>query len=59
MTAPEDCQRQSNEELEGNKSSDTCPKEAQVDEVDRRKGKDKDHAKIGGDKNNESTVWRP
>ena len=48
-TAPEDCQRQSYEELEGKRSFGTRAKEAHV----------KDHAKIGGDKNNESTVWRP
>ena len=44
---------------EGKRSCGNRAKEAQVDQVGRRKGKGKDHAKFGGHKNSESMVRRP
>ena len=41
----------------GKRSFGARTKEAYADQVGRRKGKGKDHAKVGGVKSNRSVVW--
>ena len=43
----------------GKRSVGAGTKEAYADQVGRRKGKGKDHAKVGGVKSKRSMVWRP
>ena len=63
--APEDFQKQIFQKFkkaggaEDKGSAGTRTKEAQSDQVGRRKGKGKDHAKVGCVKSNRSMVWRP
>ena len=58
-TAPEDCQRKKRGVDERQKKLSYSCKRSTSCKVGRRKGKGKDHAKIEGDKNNESIVWSP
>ena len=63
-TAPVDCQMKIYEELkeleeQRTKEALVPVQKAQVDEDGRRKRKGNNHAKTGGDKYNESMIWRP